>query len=299
MKNAAIPALLFCAMALTTAAYSQTWVANAGSDSNSCTMAAPCKTFAHAVSVTPAWGQLGVLNAGDYGPVTISKSIRIDGGGLASNSVTSGNGITVETAAGDVVQLHNLSLHGSGSASNGVYFIGAGGLDIDNVQVTGFDTGINILALSNTALNAAIKDSSIENVQSGIYIQGSTTILASAEIVNTHMRFASNGINAMFASISILNSTIVSPNAGSTAASSGNGINAVAETNVYLDNSQINGYSYGLVCGTGSVQVNRSSFINNGYAAMPGCYVTSNGSNTSFGNTYNSTNPQIKTPDMW
>jgi hypothetical protein len=302
MKNAAILALLSCAMALTTAAYSQTWVSNTGSDSNPCTMASPCKTFAHAVSVTPAWGQLSVLNAGDYGPVTITQSIRIEGNGLASISVTSGNAILVNLPAGDVVQLHNLSLHGSNSATYGIDFGGAGGLDIDNVQISGFNEGIGAFAWSGASeLNLVIKDTTIENISSvGIYIQGaSTTTLASAEIVNTHVRFANTGIEAIDASISVLNSTITSPVAGSAPVSSGDGIYA-DNTNVYLDNSQINGYGYGLAAyGAGHVQVNRSSFINNSYAVISGTAIVSNGSNTSFNNTYNTSNPPVTPADMW
>jgi hypothetical protein len=301
MKNAAILALLSCAMALTTAAYSQTWVSNTGSDSNPCTMAAPCKTFAHAVSVTPAWGQLSVLNAGDYGPVTITQSIRIDGGGLASISVTSGNAILVNLPAGDVVQLHNLSLHGSSSATYGIDFGGAGGLDIDNLQITGFDEGIGAFPSSTSELNLVIKDTTIENISSiGIYIRGtSTTTLASAEIVNTHVRFTNTGIEAIDASISVLNSTIASPVAGSAPVSSGDGIYA-DNTNVYLDNSQINGYGYGLAAyGAGHVQVNRSSFINNSYAVVSGTAIVSNGSNTSFNNTYNTSNPPTTPADTW
>ena len=102
MKNTRISIMLSCAMALTTAAFSQTWVSNTGSNSNPCTMAAPCLTFQRAVNVTPAWGQVRVLNAGDYGSVTITQAIRIDGGGLVSNVTTSGSSITVNTPAGSV-----------------------------------------------------------------------------------------------------------------------------------------------------------------------------------------------------
>jgi hypothetical protein len=285
-------------MALTTAAYSQTWVSNSGSDSNPCTMASPCKTFAHAVSVTPAWGQLSVLNAGDYGPVTIYQSIRIEGNGFATINVTSGSGIMVAAPAGNVVQLHNLSLHGNGGG-DGIDVYGDGGVDIDNLQITGFSVGINAGSASSTSeLNLVIKDTTIEDISTvGIGIEGaSTTTLASAEIINTHVRFANIGIWAEYASISVLNSTFASPVAGSSPASSSSGFGVRALiANVYLDNSQINGYDYGLYSygnGIGRVQVNRTSFINNGYAIVsPDSSVVSNGGNTSLNNTYNTSNP--------
>ena len=288
MKNAAILALLSCAMALTTAAYSQTWVSNSGSDSNPCTMAAPCRTFAYAVAQTPAWGQLGVLNAGDYGPVTITQAIRIDGGGFASNFVTGSLGIEVNTPSGSVVQLHNLSLHGANGSETGIEFNGVGGLDIDNVQLTGFGIGIDVTSTSSQ--NLVVKDTTIENIAYyGICIGGpSATNLASAEIINTHVRFANTGIYATYAAISVLNSTFVSPNAGSTPGSYGVGIETF-NSNIYLDNSQINGYRLGVYAGgTGMIQINRSSFLNNLAAVETAASVITNGSNTSFNNTFQS-----------
>jgi hypothetical protein len=286
MKKAAILALSFCAMALTTAASSQTWVSNTGSDSNPCTIAAPCRTFARAVTVTPAWGQLSVLNPGDYGSVTITQAIRIDGGGFATNVATAGNnGITVNTPAGSVVQLHNLSIHGATGGDTGIVFSGSGGLDIDNVQITGFYYGI---LSGSTSQNLVVKDTTIENIAStGIYIVGpSATTLSSAEIINTHVRFANNGIRTQYAAVSVINSTFTSPNAGSTEGNFGEGIMSFY-SNLYVDNCQINGYLEGLYADGGITQVNRSSFLNNANAVVVSPAVISNGSNTSFNNTTN------------
>src|ERR1700730_2082044 len=98
---------LSCAAVFTTAAYSQTWVSGTGNDAASCTRIAPCKTFQRAVAMTPAWGQVSVADPGDFGSVTITTSITIDGGNFASNVTPSGTSITVNAGSG-IVQLRNL-----------------------------------------------------------------------------------------------------------------------------------------------------------------------------------------------
>ena len=61
-------------------ANSRTWVSAAsGSDSNPCTRASPCLTFAAALAQTEAGGEIDVLDPGDFGPVTITKSVSIYG----------------------------------------------------------------------------------------------------------------------------------------------------------------------------------------------------------------------------
>ncbi|MGI8568743.1 MAG: hypothetical protein ACR2KT_06560 [Methylocella sp.] len=71
----------------------RTWVSGHGTDSGACTRAAPCKTFAFAITVTNAGGGIDVLDPAGYGPVTIAKAISIvnDGVGTAGIKTPSGN----------------------------------------------------------------------------------------------------------------------------------------------------------------------------------------------------------------
>jgi hypothetical protein len=298
MKNVVVPALLSCAMALTTAAYSQTWVSNSGTDAGTCPITAPCRTFAYAVTQTPAWGQLSVLNAGDYGSVTITQAIRIDGGGFATNVATAGNnGITVNTPAGSVVQLHNLSIHGATGGDTGIVFCGSGGLDIDNVQITGFAYGIiDADSLRIAVSNMVINNTTIENIAyTGIYIAGTAPIdQVSAKIVNTHVRFSNNGLFASYSTVSTYNSTFSSPG-GAPWGPQEIGINAVGAS-VLLDGGQVTGYYYGIESSNGAnVQVSRMSFIANYVPLYPNAggaaaSIVSNGNNSFFGNGSQSAN---------
>jgi len=90
----------------------RTFVSGVGDDTNPCSREAPCRTFVGAVSKTKAGGEIDVLDPGGYGPVTITKSITIDGKGMASILASGTNGITVNAGSTDVIILRNLSING-------------------------------------------------------------------------------------------------------------------------------------------------------------------------------------------
>jgi hypothetical protein len=69
----------------------RTYVSGMGSDSNPCTAVSPCKTFAAALALTTAGGEIYVLNSANYGAVNINKAITITSeGAVAGVLVTSG-----------------------------------------------------------------------------------------------------------------------------------------------------------------------------------------------------------------
>jgi len=287
MKSARNFIVLTCAMSLAAAAYSQSWISNAGNDINICSLTSPCRTLQHAVDVTAPWGQVGVLNAGDYGPAVITQSIRIDGGGLLANVVFSGNGITVKTPAGSVVQLRNLSLHGNG-ATNGIQFEGAGGLDIDNVQVTGFNNSC-IVASGNGPSDVVIKDTTAENCAAyGIYLGQSEGALT-GRIINTHVRFSNFALYILRGQVSVYDSTFSSP--GNPGALNNWGMRIDVGSSVLLENCQVSGFVTGVFAiAGGTVQFNRTSFTNNFLALGQSTGTTiSNGDNVFFGNSTNGT----------
>jgi hypothetical protein len=288
MKISKIFVLLTCAMTLTAAAFSQSWVSNAGSDTNICSLTSPCKTLQHAVDVTGAWGQVGVLNAGDYGPATITKSIRIDGGGLLANVAFSGDAITVNTLAGDVVQLRNLSLHGHG-ASNGIRSTGAGALDIDNVQVTGF-TNDCIGVSGNGPFDIVIKDTTAENCAVWGISMGPSEGTLTGKIINTHVRFANFGLLVLGGQVSVYDSTFSSPGLPDIQFSNV-GMRIDAGSSVLAENCKVTGFLTGvLAAASATVQFNNSSFFNNRVALVPFFgSIISNGNNAFFFNGTNGT----------
>jgi hypothetical protein len=115
-------------------------------DSNPCTNIAPCRTFAAAMAKTSAGGEIDALDTAEYGPVTITKAITIDGGGQVASIQADGvNGIVVSAGANDKVILRNLRINGSNTGLNGIRFLSGGQLTIDKCEIFGFTlNGVDI-----------------------------------------------------------------------------------------------------------------------------------------------------------
>ncbi|MES2934322.1 MAG: hypothetical protein V4805_12645 [Pseudomonadota bacterium] len=143
----------------------QTWVSGFGADTGTCTFAAPCKTFAYALNQTAAGGEISIDSPGEFGVVTINKSITINAvGALGSIVVPAGiNGITIAAGATDAVVLRGLTLNGAGLAANGIIFTSGARLDIENTTLTGFATnGVAFLPTATSGLyinNVSVKNS--------------------------------------------------------------------------------------------------------------------------------------------
>jgi Right handed beta helix region len=156
-------------------ALTQTWVSGFGDDANPCSLALPCKTFAAAISATNANGEISVMDAGEFGPLTITKGITINAvGALGSIVVASGGvGVTVSAGASDVVILRGLVINGAGVGLEGVQFNSGGALHVENGTISGFtDNGIlfapsatssmyvnNVTLRGNTGSGAEVKPS--------------------------------------------------------------------------------------------------------------------------------------------
>ncbi len=123
----------------TAEAAQRTFVSRTGVDSNPCTVALPCRGFTAAIAQTSPGGEVVVLDSAGYGQVTISQSVSIvaPGGVYAGISALTGEGITVNAGASDVVKLRGLRITGLGGA-NGIVVNTVGMLDIANVEISGF-----------------------------------------------------------------------------------------------------------------------------------------------------------------
>jgi hypothetical protein len=124
MLQAIAAALLACGLsaAPAQAGANRTWVSGTGTDSGTCALTAPCKTFAFAITVTNAGGEIDVLSPGGYGMVTINHAISIinDGVGVAAIGTPTGNGITITAGLTDSVHLRGLTISGLNTGTNGI-----------------------------------------------------------------------------------------------------------------------------------------------------------------------------------
>jgi hypothetical protein len=176
-------------------ANSRTWVsASSGSDSNPCTRASPCLTFAAALAQTEAGGEIDVLDPGDFGPVTITKSVSIygDAPGVAGLIPSPGtSGIVISAGSSDVINLHGLVFDGvNGSGTSGVVFTSGARLSVNQCVLQGFATSGMTLSPgvggANTTL-ITVQNTTILNNATGILIQPTGGIAANVRLRRLHI----------------------------------------------------------------------------------------------------------------
>jgi hypothetical protein len=183
MKHLAFIAPAFAAGAMlaagapASAQSNRTFVSGQGADTGGCALTAPCRSFAYAITVTNAGGEMVVLTSAGYGTVTINKAISISNqeGVEAAVTVTSGDGITVAAGTSDVVNLRGLTLIGQSTAGNGITLTSGGTLNIQNTVITGFSSmigggvGLNLTPGGSSLIN--ISDTIVaDNDDRGIYL---------------------------------------------------------------------------------------------------------------------------------
>src|SRR5262249_24446947 len=117
---------------------SRTFVSGTGSDTGTCTRSAPCLTFAFAHGVTDAGGEINCVDPGNFGPVTITKSVTIDcPGTFGGINTAASDAITVNAASG-IVRIRNLSLNGTGAGLIGIRFVNGAALFVENCMIANF-----------------------------------------------------------------------------------------------------------------------------------------------------------------
>jgi hypothetical protein len=185
---------------VSTEAAQRAFVSFNGSDANlaaGCLLANPCRTFATAHTAVDAGGEIIALDAGGYGPVTITKSVTITAnpGFFAGIAASAGNAVTINTAAVNVV-LRGLNINGIG-ATHGVSATLGARLNVENCVISGFtgqgiqvgdvgrlrvvntlirgNGGIGILVLNNVAGDVS-GTQVLDNTSLGIWLQGASTL---------------------------------------------------------------------------------------------------------------------------
>ena len=97
-------------------AIARTFVSGTGGGA-ACTRAAPCATFQAAHDATDSGGEVNCVDGGDFGAVTVAKSITFDCLGIAGATASN---FTVN-AADLVVRLRGLIIRNTVSGADGVF----------------------------------------------------------------------------------------------------------------------------------------------------------------------------------
>jgi hypothetical protein len=191
----------------------RTFVSAAGSDSNNCTnVSTPCRHLAAAYAKTSANGEIDVLDPANYGALTITGPVSIEGHGWASiTPAFNGNAVTINAQPSDKVILRGLIMDGArGASTTGIQFNSGASLIVEdcvvrNMTGDGFEFNFVVNAATN-AQTLEVSDSSFNNNGGfGIHIQ---TINAPVIASLNRTEIVGNGDDGLNVSTGILPLTV-------------------------------------------------------------------------------------------
>jgi hypothetical protein len=264
----------------------RTWVSGTGNDANPCTVTAPCKTFAGAISKTAAGGEIDVLDPGAYGAVTITKAISIVSDGQEAGVLsTSGNAIVVSAGPTDVVVLRGLDIDGGGTGLNGIRFTGGATLHVEDTTINNFaQKGIDFEPGGDSQLfvsNSDIRHNDVAGNGGGIFVQPTGATTADALIDGVRLDQNLYGVKAGPRSDITLSDSVASGNVrdGAVASSSGAAADLDVENSTLTDNAMAGARAAGA---GGTVRLSGNFIAGNdtGLASESGGTVLSFGNNS-------------------
>jgi hypothetical protein len=253
-------------------ASNRTFVKSTGTDSGTCdTTTTPCKTFAFALGVTNAGGEIDALDSGDFGTLTganaIGKSVSIVAEGVVAGiQATSSDGIDV-TGSGITVVLRGLTLDGVTGAGGGIVLTGSAALHIEDCTINNFslrgiaiepnansqifikdtivrdnrDVGISFRLTSGT-VTASLDNVRAERNRVGVQARDNVTVSVRNSVSAGNADAGFQVVPGSFGGSAVMNleSTIVSGNAiGIDSEGSHNTINTINITNVTVVDNPI------------------------------------------------------------
>lgn len=245
----------------------RTFVSGNGSDSNPCTVAAPCRSFAQALNVTNAGGEILVLDSAGYGTLTINKSVSIiSPTGIYGGITVPANGTGIAVTGDPVVVLRGLSVNGAGVGGTGISIAGGGTVEVHDCLIRGFaQNGISISGRGKTFIADTIVSG---NAAAAVYMRatssGSTTVsMSRVKLLNNDKGFQANGGNAAYG-FATMDSSVVSENGSGVYITTDTG--SANEVSLFSSNSAIQNNSTSVVVGAGALlKLQKTSIVSNFY----------------------------------
>ena len=154
----------------------RTFVSAAGSDSNNCTnVVSPCRHLAAAYAATAPNGEIYVLDPANYGSLTITGPVSIEGHGWASIAPVAGQAAITINAAGatDKINIIGVVLDGTAIANAiGIRFNSGGTLTVRDSVIRNFTVnGIVFQPNTSNPSQFSITNSNVsDNSQYGVLV---------------------------------------------------------------------------------------------------------------------------------
>jgi hypothetical protein len=284
------------------AAAARTFLSAVGSDSNNCAnVTTPCRHLATAYAATAANGEIYVLDPANYGSVTITGPVSIEGHGWASIAPVSGQAaITINANIGDKINIIGVVLDGTAiTNTTGIQFNAGGSLTVRDSVIRNF-TSHGILFQTNAANPSQLFVSNTLVSDNGGYgININPLSLGSTNAVLDHVELQNNASAGLAAqtvgqTVTVVVSESVSANSAGDGiyanSSGGNAINLTVR-NSRIANNAVDGL-HALGAGA-TIRVTRSTITGNntGWVAALTGVVLSYGDNNIDGNTNVNTEP--------
>jgi hypothetical protein len=285
------------------AAAARTFVSAAGSDSNNCTnVATPCRHLAAAYAATAADGEIYVLDPANYGSLTITGPVSIEGHGWASIAPVSGSAAITINAPGatDKININGVVLDGTATLGTiGILFRAGGNLTVQDSVIRNFNNGGIIFLPNSSSPNQLHVSNTLvsDNGGNGISILPGGS--GATNGVLSHVDMENNGSSGLFVNTGsdtinvTVSDSVSSNNAGDGIFSSSVGGVAI---NIMVRNSKItnNGVNGLHANGTGNtISATRSTITGNnvGWVGLSGGNVVSYADNNIDGNGSVNTEP--------
>ena len=277
-------------------AASETWVSGTGTDTGTCPITAPCRTFSFAHGQTNNNGAINVLTSGSFGPLTITKPISIVAHGVEAliNAAANGAGIKIQAGANAVVSLRGLTIDLRGTDNIGISFVSGGALHVHDSVFRRASHGIRFAPASGTP-ELYVADSLIADANTdGINVSPSGS--GGARVVLDRVRVeTSSGTGMLFSgntTTGAITATVRDSAAAGNGASFGSGIAAVENgsgtVNVMIDRTAVVNNNTGVFAfGAGAtIRIGDSTVTgsNSGLSAGNGGAIASYGTNQVNGN---------------
>jgi hypothetical protein len=252
----------------------RTFVSAAGSDSNNCTnVATPCRHFAAAYAATAPNGEIYVLDPANYGALTITGPVSIEGHGWASVAAASGSAaITINANPGDKINIIGVVLDGTALfPSTGIILNTSGILTIRDSVIRNFTQGgivfgggqffvSNTLIADNGSAGFSVGGNSVNGVLDHVQLENnavrglSVGAVGTTNVTVTDSVIAGNGAPGIYAvaysgtvNVMVRNSTIANNFIGFDAEGPG--------ATISITRSTITGNTFGWLTYTGGVML--------------------------------------------
>ena len=187
---ALVPAALLVALLSASPARAQlnrTFVSGVGSDTNPCSLDSPCRTFQTAFNATSAGGEIDVLNPADYGPLTITNAVSIEGHGYALiDAANSPTAIEINAGEKDTINLSGLIIEGNGTGGTAITYNSGQLLTIKDCVIQDFASH-GILIVPSTSSRFWILDTVVSNVSEGINVGPTRSAVVSGSITRVRV----------------------------------------------------------------------------------------------------------------